>query len=134
MRFWATVTSNSSPCATEKLSCLSVCNVGVLRPNGWMIKMPLSTAVGLGLGHIVLDGDPATRTERGTAPPPSFGRCLLWPNSRPSQQLLSSCYYGLLPVDVRISCHSCHFELAMTKLYQPLSSSISVSISILTFQ
>jgi len=31
---------------------------------------------GLGIGRIVLDGDP----------PP----CLLWPNSRPSQQLLSS--------------------------------------------
>jgi len=107
------------------LSCLSVCNVGVLWPNGWMdqdvtwyggrprsrphcigwgsssrtengiaaltfcglrtqvqtaahvccgqtagwISMPLGTEVALGPGHIVLDGDPATPTERGTAPP-----------------------------------------------------------------
>jgi len=29
-------------------------------------------------------------TKRGTAAP-SFGPCLLWPNGRPSQQLLSSC-------------------------------------------
>ena len=31
--------------------------------------MPRCTEVGLGSGHIVLDGDPATPTERGTTPP-----------------------------------------------------------------
>jgi len=30
--------------------------------------MPLSTEVGLGPGHIVLDGDPAAPQKRGTAP------------------------------------------------------------------
>ena len=35
---------------------------------GW-IKMPLGTEVGLGPGHIVLGGDPAPPTERGTAAP-----------------------------------------------------------------
>jgi len=54
------------------------------------IKMPLGTEVGLGPGDIVLDGDPAPATERGTAPP-LVGPCLLWPNGRPSQRLLSSC-------------------------------------------
>ena len=56
--------------------------------------MPLVKEVGLGPGHIVLDGDPV-----GTQPPlqplPTFGPCLLWrmwPNGRPSQQLLSYCY------------------------------------------
>jgi len=53
--------------------------------------MPLGKEVGLGPGHIVLDGDPV-----GTQPPqqplPLFGPCLLWPNGRPSQQLLSSCF------------------------------------------
>jgi len=44
--------------------------------------MPLGKELGLGTGQIVLDGDPVE-----TQPP-----CLLWPNSRPSQQLLSSCY------------------------------------------
>jgi len=40
-------------------------------------------------GHIVLDGDPATLPQRGTAP--MFGPRLLWPNGRPSQLLLSTC-------------------------------------------
>jgi len=49
---------------------------------GW-IKMPLGTKVGLDPGHILLHGDPAP-PKRGTAPPPIFGPCLLWPNGRPS--------------------------------------------------
>ena len=55
---------------------------------GW-IKMPLGTKVGLGPGHIVLHGDPALPLKRHS--PPIFGPCLLWPNNRPSQLLLSSC-------------------------------------------
>jgi len=52
--------------------CLLVCDVGVLWPNGWMIKMKLGTEVGLGPGDIVLDG--------GQAPPKGthtkiFGPC-----------------------------------------------------------
>jgi len=51
--------------------------------------MPLGTEVGLvPAGDIVLDGDPALRTERGTADLPLFGPPL-W-HGRPSQQLLSS--------------------------------------------
>ena len=34
--------------------------------------MRLGTEVGLGPGHIVLDGDPAPPTERGTAALPTF--------------------------------------------------------------
>jgi len=45
---------------------------------GW-IKMKLGMEAGL--GHIVLDGDPA---------PPIFGPCLLWPNGHPSQLLVST--------------------------------------------
>jgi len=42
--------------------------------------MPLGTEVDLVLGHILLDVDLAPPRERGTsAPPPLFGRCLLWP-------------------------------------------------------
>ena len=37
--------------------------------------MPLGVEVGLGPGHIVLDGDPAKGAQ-----PPVFGPCLLWPN------------------------------------------------------
>ena len=36
--------------------------------------------IGIGPGHIVLDG---------AQQPPLFGPCLLWPNGRLSQQLLS---------------------------------------------
>jgi len=45
--------------------------------------MPLGTAVGLGPGHIVLDGDPAP----ATAHPPIFGPCLLWPNGWMNQDV-----------------------------------------------
>jgi len=39
-----------------KINC-PVCNVGVLWPNGWT-DHDLGMQVGLGPGHIVLDGDP----------------------------------------------------------------------------
>jgi len=42
--------------------------------------MPLGTKVDLGLGHIVLDGDPIPPIRGAT---PIFGPCLLWPNGRP---------------------------------------------------
>jgi len=45
---------------------------------GW-IKMPLGMELGLGPGHIVLDGDPAPLPKKG-AQPPIFDPCLLWPN------------------------------------------------------
>jgi len=47
------------------------------RTAAW-IKMPLSMDVGLGQGHIVLDGDPAPLPKGGTATPISVP-CLLWP-------------------------------------------------------
>jgi len=56
---------------------------------GW-IKLPLGTEVGLGPGHIALDGDPAAPSQKRSRQPPSslFRLCLSWPNGRPSQ---SSC-------------------------------------------
>ena len=38
--------------------CPSVCNVGLLRPNGWTDQINLGTEVDLDPGHIVLDRDP----------------------------------------------------------------------------
>jgi len=55
------------------------------------IQMALGTDVGLGPGQIVLDGDPAPPPEKKRTQPPIFGPCLLWPNDRPSQLLLSTC-------------------------------------------
>jgi len=80
--FGATVANNGSPYATRPLSCLSVTLVYCGHTVVWT-KMPLGTEVGLSPGDIVLDGN--------QHPPPFFGPCLLWPNGRPSQQLLSSC-------------------------------------------
>jgi len=42
--------------------------------------MPLGREVGLVPGHIVLDGTQLSLPESGTAVPPLFGPCLLWPN------------------------------------------------------
>jgi len=56
-------------CGTIVLSCQTV----------ERIKMKLGVQVGLGPGHIVLDGDPAP--PKG-AQPPDFWLCPLWPNFR----------------------------------------------------
>jgi len=52
------------------------------------IKMPVSTKVGISPGNIVFDANRATPPQG--AEPPIFGPCLLWPNGRPSQLLLST--------------------------------------------
>jgi len=64
---------------TVCLSVLSVMLVYCGQTVGW-IKMKLGRAVSLGLGHIVLDGDPALPLEKGHSLPPIFGPCLFWPN------------------------------------------------------
>jgi len=64
---------------------------------GW-IKMPLDTNTGLGPGRIVLHGTQVVPLPKG-AQPTIFGPCLLWPNGRPSQLLLSSCLPSLIPLD-----------------------------------
>jgi len=61
---------------TILLSVLSVTLVYCGQTVGW-IRMPLSTEVCLGPGDIVLDGDPAPATQRGTATP-NF-RAMTWP-------------------------------------------------------
>jgi len=52
--------------------------------------MPLGTVLDLGPGHTVLDGAQHPH-RKGHSSPPSFRPCLLLPNDRPSQLLLSSC-------------------------------------------
>jgi len=52
------------------------------------IKMSLGMEVDLGPGYIVLYGDPFP--PKGAQQPPLFGLCLLWPNGRPSQVLVST--------------------------------------------
>jgi len=57
--------------------------------------------VGLGLGDFVLDGDPVP--PKGAQPLPIFGACLLWPNGRPSQLLLGSCF-GSCHIEIHHNC------------------------------
>jgi len=52
--------------------------------------MPLGTMISLGASNIVLDADLAS-PQGAQPPPPNFGPCLLWPNGRSSQLLLSTC-------------------------------------------
>jgi len=61
---------------TVVLSCPSVTLVYCGQTVGW-IKMKLGKEVGLGPGHIVIDGDPAP--PKGHSPP-NFRPCPLWPN------------------------------------------------------
>ena len=56
---------------------------------GW-IKVPLGTEVGVGPGHIVLDGDPAPPPRKGAQQPLTFWSTLLG-HGRPPQPLLRSC-------------------------------------------
>jgi len=80
VHFWSTVCKTVCPMLSDRcLSCLSVTLVYCGQTVG-CIKMPLGMEIGVGPGHIVLDGDPAP-PKRGTAAlSPIFGPCLLWPN------------------------------------------------------
>ena len=68
--------------------CLSVLSVTLVycgQTVGW-IKMKLGLEVGLGTGHIVLDGDAQLcLPKKGAQQPPPFGPCLLWPNGSMDQ-------------------------------------------------
>jgi len=72
-------------CYRTVFLCLSVCPVLSVtlvycgQTVSW-IKMKLGMDVGLGPGHIVVDGDPASPQKGGTTLPPIFAPCLLWPN------------------------------------------------------
>ena len=93
-RFWTTVCKTVRPMLSDRcLCCLSVMSVTLVY-YGQTVgqhRMPLDVEVGLGPGHIVLDGYPAP-LRKGAQQPPVFGACLLWTNGRPSQLLLRSCY------------------------------------------
>ena len=65
---------------TVVLSCLSVCDISVLWPNGWMDQ------------NKKWRGDRPLPRPHCIRQPPICGPCLLWPNSRPCQLLLSCCH------------------------------------------
>jgi len=92
--FWATICKTVRAMLLDRcLSHMSGTLVYCGQRVGW-IKMPLTMKVGLSPGHIVLDGNNPAPQKRGHSSPPHFlPHVYLWPNGRPSQQLLSSCDY-----------------------------------------
>jgi len=72
---------NSDTLCYHTVVCLScaVCDVVYCGQTVGRIKVKLGMQVGLGPGHIVLDGDPAPLPQKG-AEPPILGPYLLWPN------------------------------------------------------
>jgi len=62
----------------SRLTWLCICHTLFLGTAGW-IRIPLGVEIGLGPGHIVLDGDAAPQRKRAQQPP-LFGPCLLWPS------------------------------------------------------
>jgi len=70
MSFWATVCKMVRPMLSDRcLSVLSVCDVVYCaQAVGW-IKTKLGMQVGIGPGHIVLDGDPAPPLQKGGGAP-----------------------------------------------------------------
>jgi len=89
--------------------------------------MLLGTEVGFGPGHIVLDGDPALST-------PEKGPCLLWQNGRPSQLLLSTCYYCATlcygPVFARLSVCLSYAGIVSKLLNAPSNNNVVYSVDL----
>jgi len=100
--FWARICKTVRPMLSNRCVfslfvsvlyvCLSICNVYVLWPNGWMDQGETWHGGRPRSGHILLDGDPAP-IKKG-AQPPIFGPCLLWPNGWMDQ---NATWYGGRP-------------------------------------
>jgi len=67
--FWTTVTSNGLPYDTGHFSCLSVCNIGILWPNGYMDYDATWYRDGPRPWKHWVRWGPSSSTERGTAAP-----------------------------------------------------------------
>jgi len=77
------------------------CNFGVLWPNGWMDQDATWCRRRVRPRPHCVRSEPSSSKEKGTL----FGPCPLWPNGRPSQQLLSFCFsvYAIkLPIAVTL--------------------------------
>ena len=99
--FWATVCKRVRPMLPDR--CLSVLYVLSVTPvycdqTVWRIKMKLGTQVGLGPGHIVLDGNPVPLLQRGRSPW-IFGPYLLRPNGCRDQD---ATWYGCRTQPMRL--------------------------------
>jgi len=79
-------------CPAVSCAFLPVCDVGVLRPNGWMIQDETWHAGRPRPWPHCVRWRSSSPPKKGAEPPPIFGPCRLWPNCRPSQLLLSTCF------------------------------------------
>jgi len=100
--FWVTICKTVCPMLSECCPicpvCLSVCNVGVLWPNGWMDQH--ETWHGGRLrpqSHCVRCEPSSPPIKRGT--PPIFGSSLLWPNDWMDQDATG---YGGRPLGTKV--------------------------------
>jgi len=75
---------------TIVLSCLSVCDVGVLWPNSWMDQDKTWHRGGPRPRPHCVRWGPASPTPQKRAQPPIFGLCLLWPNGWMDQDALGT--------------------------------------------
>jgi len=106
--FWANRLKNRSPYAIGPFSVLSVCpvlsacDVGALWPNGWMDPDETWHAGRPWYRPHCVGWGPSSPPRNGAQQPPLFGPCLLWPNGRPSRQLLSSC--NAFYVSLKVCC------------------------------
>ena len=71
---------------------MSVCNVGVLWPNGWVDQAATWYGGRSRPRPHWVRWEPSSPHRKGHSSPPLFGPCLLWPNGRPAQLLLSYCF------------------------------------------
>jgi len=70
------LTAKKNPNLAGLFAHWTFCDVYYGQTAGW-IKIPLDTEVCLGLGDIVLAGDPAIPYGKRHSSPPLFGPCLL---------------------------------------------------------
>ena len=82
--FWATVCKTVHPMLSD--CCLSELSVTLVHCGQMVgrIQVKVGMQVGLGPGHIVLDGDPGRPPSKGHSPQ-IFGPYLLWPNGSMDQ-------------------------------------------------
>jgi len=80
LSFWATVCATIRPMLSDHcLSCLSVCYVGVLWPNGWIEQAAIWYRDRPWPRPHYVRWEPSSHQKRGIAAPPLFGPCVLWP-------------------------------------------------------
>ena len=83
----------SDRCLSVCLSILSVCGVGVLWPNGWMVQDATWYGGRPRPRRLCVRWGPSSPPKKGAEPPSQFSAHVYCGHGRPSQLLLSSCWF-----------------------------------------